>query len=542
MPLTPRPVPALLLAALLAIACGGGETARDDATPRADASPVRGGQLVIGSSTDLAGVNELVAPSSAINAEIIRRMFLPLVDEQPDLKTIRPRLAASWEFSDDRRSLTFHLRDDVTWSDGTPVTAADVEFSYRAWTDPDVAWAGAYTVEEVEGVEVVDEHTVRFDFTGPYSTQLLDVAANAVILPEHAWGNLPFSEWRGNSDWFVDHLVVNGPFRLGSWSPQEEVVLERNPLYHEEGLPYLDRVVIKVVPDQSNQITQLLAGQLDFVIQLSPDDVERVEAAPDARALAFWSRSYVAVAWNTDREPFDDVDVRRALTLGIDRPTLVASIWGPYARVISSPVPPGIWVSNPAVEPLAYDPGEARRLLTAAGWVDGDGDGVREQGDRRLAFDLMTNNGNQQREDALVLIQEQLGRIGVEATPQALEFHTMVERAYGGEFDAFVSGWTLPTTFDFRYAFHSDEIATGSNVTGYSNPEVDDLLDRIRAAATLEEAKPMLDRLQVLLQAEQPYTFLWNSQRLVGLRERVHGADPNHLQTLNDLREWWVTP
>jgi len=543
----PRNVLTLLTVLLLTIsaACGGGDeptAGTDGETPGAEtaAEPRSGGQAVIGVSSDIGGVNEVVTPNSLINTEILRRLFIPLVDEQPDFKTISPRLAESWEFSEDRKSLTFHLRDDVVWSDGEPVTSADVVFSYRAWTDPDVAWEAAYALEAVEAVEAMDEHTVRFDFSRAYSTQLLDTAAGAVILPEHAWGQKPFSEWRTAGDWFRENLVVSGPFDLESWTPQQEVVLKRNPLYYEEGLPYLDRLVLRVVPNQANQLTQLLTGDLDLVIQLSPDDVERVESTAGVRIIPYWTRGYIALGTNQRRAPFGAVDVRRAITYGIDRQTLVDSIWGEYGRVIASPIPPNIWAYNQDVEPLPYDPDEARRLLDEAGWTDSDGDGVRDKDGEALAIDLVTNTGNRQREDAMVLIQEQLGRIGVAVTPQAMEFNTMIQNVMGGDFDAVITGWQIPTTFDFRYAFASEEIDGGSNIIAYSNPEMDQLLDDIRSAPNLEEAKPLIDRLQVMLQRDQPYTFLWQSQRLVGVRNRLQGVEPNHLFSLFDARHWWV--
>lgn len=544
MPRFARPLLFALLVCLTGwtAACAGDRDrpAADHDTPPAEAQPQRGGQAVVGSGTDIAGVNEVVTSSSLVNSEVVRRLFLTLVDELPDFRSVKPRLAESWDFSDDRKSLTFHLRDDVVWSDGVPVTSADVTFSYEAWTHPDVAWEAAYTYEAVERVVAVDEHTVRFDFSRAYSTQLLDVASGAVILPKHAWGKKPFSEWRGAGDWFRENLVVNGPFDLESWTPQQEIVLKRNPRYFEEGLPYLDRLVIRVVPNQANQLTQLLSGDLDYVIQLSPDDVERVEASEVARAIPYWTRAYIAIGWNTRRAPFEQADVRRAMTLGIDRQTLVDSIWGQYGRVIASLVPPGIWANNEAVEPLPYDPDEARRLLEAAGWRDSDGDGIRDQGGKPLAFDLMTNVGNRQREDALVLIQEQLRRIGVDASPMVLEFNSMIERALSGDFDSIVSGWQIPTTFDFRYALATEEIDGGSNVIAYSNPEMDQLLDDIRSAPSLEDAKPLLDRMQEMVHRDQPYTFLWQSQRLAGASQRLHGIQPNHLFSLYEAREWWV--
>ncbi len=535
-----RAVAACALAALVVAGCRGdhgGAVAPQDAA----GTPHRGGQLVVGLSSDISGVNQLIQPTSQITEEVLRRLFLSLVDEMPDLETIRPSLASAWEFSDDHKTLTFTLRDDVTWSDGVPVTADDVVFTWRAWTDPDVAWDGADSVEAVEAVEAVDPHTVRFRFSQVYSTQLVDVASNAVVLPAHAWGKLPFSEWRRSADWFREHLVVDGPFRLASWTPQQEIVLERNPTYYEPGLPRLDRVVLRVVPEQSSQVTQLLGGQLDFVIQLSPDDVPRVRRADDAAVVSYWSNSFVVAAWNHRHQPFDDPAVRRALTLGIDRVTLAASIWGDLARPIASPLLPGTWANDPAIAPLPYDPDASRRLLAERGWEDHDGDGVRDRDGRPLRFRLVTNAGNRQREDALVLIQEQLRRVGVAVEPASLEFNTFIEQLVGGDYDAAVFAWTVPTTLDLRFAFDSAEIGN-SNVAAWSNPEVDRLLADIRTRPSLKDARGDFVRLQEILRDQQPYTFLWQSKRLNGIRRRVHGAEPNQLFALSDLRTWWVGP
>jgi peptide/nickel transport system substrate-binding protein len=333
--------------------------------------------------------------------------------------------------------------------------------------------------------------------------------------------------------------VVDGPFTLGSWTPQQEIVLERNPRYYEEGLPRLDRVIVRVVPDQTAQLTQLLAGQLDFVLQVAPDDAPRVAQAPGVDLESYWTRGFIAVGWNARGELFADPAVRRAMTLGIDRQTLVASIWGDLARPIASPIPPETWAWSEEVAPLPYDPAEAGRLLDTAGWVDRDGDGVREKGGRPFRFRLITNTGNSQREDALVIIQDQLRRIGVAVVPEALEFHTLIEQLTEGSFDAAVMGWSIPTSFDFRFAYHSAEIG-GANVIGFSNPEVDRLLEEARMAPDMPSMGPYLDRLQRIQQELQPYTFLWQSRRLLGIRERVKGAEPNHLHELDNLREWWV--
>jgi peptide/nickel transport system substrate-binding protein len=536
---------AVFLAGALAatlVACGG-----PGVTPTASQPdhPTRGGQAVVAINSDIAGVNPLIAPVNAPTQEVLRHLFLQLVREQPASHdappTFKPDLATSYDWSDDHKLLTFHLRDDARWSDGVPVTADDVRFTWQAQVDPGVAWDSAYIKEFIRDVEVVDPHTVRFHFDHPYAAQLLD-ANEEMILPQHAWGQIPFAQWRSHAEWFRDHLVTDGAFRLASWTPQQEIVLARNPDYFDRELPRLDRVVIRVIPDQTSQVTQLLAGQVDFVFSLSPDDAPRARADAGTELKSFWGRSYIFLGWNLRDPLFADRDVREALTLGIDRPTLVKSIWGEFGRVSTSSIVAGVWGHDDAIAPYPYDPERARKLLADKGWADHDGDGVLDKDGHKLAFELATNTGNQQRIDATVLIQNELKRIGVAVTPAVMEFQSLSSRINEGRFQAVITGWTMPTTLDLSYAFHSREIGAGSNFVGFSDPELDGVLDQIRTTPELADALPLLYRAQEILHHQIPYTYLWESQRLVGIRRRLRDVGPNSLYLLFNLPEWWVVP
>jgi peptide/nickel transport system substrate-binding protein len=545
-----RPRLRLWTAALLVLAaataasagCDRDRVAGESAEP-AGGEPRRGGQVVIGFSSDIAGVNQLIHATNRPTESVLRHVYLQLVRENADFEsgppTFRPDLAESWEWSDDHKTVTFHLRDDAVWSDGRPVTAADVRFSWQAQTHPDIAWDTAYYKESITDVEVVDPHTVRFHFDRVYPSQLLELM-EGYILPEHVFGEIPFSEWRTHGQWFLEHAVYAGPFVLESWTPQQEIVLARNERYYDPERPRLDRAIFRVIPDPSSRITQLLSGGVDFTDSLSPEDAARVERDPRLRVIEFWGPSFMYVGWNARREPFDDPGVRLALTLGIDRQTLVDNVWGEFGRVSHSPVLQNLWIHDDALEPHPYDPERAQRLLAERGWADRDGDGVLDKDGRRLSFELMTNADNRQRVDATVLIQSHLARIGVEVVPLTVEFQTLVTRTSHGDFDAVLGAWTLPTGLDFKYAFHSDEIDDGSNFIGYSNPELDRLLDEIRAQAELADAEPLLLELQRVLHRELPYTFLWESKRAVGINRRIHDADPNVLYVHYNLYDWWV--
>jgi len=536
------------LAALLALAAlagcggkGGGEASGKAAAPR------RGGTAVIGWTGDMQTVNELLVPANYATTELVMRLFLRLFDEQPDYAkgppTFAPLLARTWGWSADRKALTLHLQPEARWSDGAPVTAEDVRFTWLAQTSPEVAWDSVEMKQGIAGVDVIDAKTVRFRFSHAYAKQMLDVN-EGVILPSHVWGKVPFAEWHRRADWFRDHLVVDGPFALESWQPHQQIVLKRNERYFEPGFPRLDRVVVRVVADQPSMITQLFNGELDFVPQVAPADAARVENDPRLKLLAYWFRLSVVVAWNGRNPLFADPEVRRALTLAIDRQTIVDTLWGKYARVADSPIVQAVtWAHDARLRPWPYDPAKARQILAAKGFRDSDGDGVLDRGGKPFAFELLSNAGNQQRNDAAVMIQEQLKKVGIRATPRILEFGTMVELTNHGKFDASVEGFGMDTSLDLTGYFHTPT-ANGDtrNLARYSNPEVDRLIEQSMAFPDVKDAKPTLDRIQEILHQDQPYTFLWESQRMPAINRRLHEVNPTMIFALNNMKAWWIEP
>lgn len=517
-----------------AVGCGA------DRTP-VRPSPQRPATAVGATIADLSGVSELIASDIQFTTDILDQLFVQLLSEQADFAehppTFAPELATGYDWSEDHRELTFHLRQDARWSDGVPITAEDVRWTWQAQVSPEVAWSYADLKDGITDVEALDPHTVRFRFKQAYAYQLLD-AIEGKILPKHVWSRVPFARWRESAGWFRDNLVTSGPFRLGEWRPGEEVELVRNELYFDPGVPKLDRVVFRVAPDAATHIEQLLAGALDFACGVTPADAARITSRADLRLIAFDNRQYDYLAWNLLRPPFDDPEVRRALTLAIDRQALVDALFRGYARVASSPIPSNVWAHDPSVAPLPYDPAESRRILERRGFADRDGDGVVERDGRPLTFELTTNSSNRIRTAALVMIQEQLRKVGVAATPRTIEIHALTEANRAHDFDATISGWAIDTTLDFRPYFHSAESSEGYNFGSYSNPEVDRLLDAARRAPTPEAALPDLLRLQQILHADQPYTFLWEPQRLCAVRADLAEVRPNAISAYFNLPDW----
>lgn len=535
----------ILLAALLA-ACGNSGDPQPESAANGTATPQRGGTIVAGATTDPLSVNDLIVTTTLPSNEVLFRVFQHLVEEQPDFTehpaTFTPQLAESWDWSEDHKTLTFHLRKDAVWSDGVPLTAEDVRWTWQAQTHPAVAWDSAYMKDYIRDVEVVDPHTVRFHYTRAYVKQLLD-ANEGLILPKHRWSKLPFEKWRESSDWFKQNMVASGPFKIASWTPQQELVMARNERYWEKDRPYLDRVVLRVVPDSSSMINQFLNGDLDFVAQVTVTDAARIAERPELSIVSYWSNLYVVIAWNGQRPLFADPEVRRALTLATDRQAIVDTLLPDgNGRVGITPILQEIWAHDKTLKPWPYDPAEARRILAAKGWRDTDGDGILDRGGRKFSFELTSNAGNQLRNDAAVMIQRQLRNVGIEATPRILEFNALVTDTRNGKFDATVLGFSLDTSLDLSGNFHSSSIKDGDNFFHYSNPEVDRLIGLAASQTDPLKAEPYIHQIEREIHRDQPLTFLWESKRLSAVNKRIHDARPNIQAGFFNLKDWWVEP
>jgi peptide/nickel transport system substrate-binding protein len=519
---------------LVLAGCGG-----MDPHPIASAStgPQRGGTAVIGSISDVDSWNEYLS-HQVFAGNLQRRIFLRLAQELGESshspQAYAPQLAESWSFAEDGLSLTFKLRP-ARWSDGQPIRAADVRYTWQAQTAPEVPWASAATKQQIRDVEIVDDRTVTFHFKSRYPYQLAD-AVEGAILPAHVYGNIPFDRWVTH-DW-SSQRVGSGPFLLDSYQPGHEIVLARNPLYFEQAQSRLDRVVVRIVPDAGNLLTQLLAGEIDYLEGIAPRDAARLAGGGNPVTLvAFDAPQYDFIGWNGARPPFDDPELRRAMTLAIDREALVEELLFGYGRVSRGPLPGSAWGADRSIQPLPHDPAAARRLLAERGFATESGGPGKV-----LELELLTNSGNRLREDVLLKIQEQLSRVGVRATLRPLEMKTMRERVQALDYDAYVGGWTFAGKADLEPMFGSAFTPpAGMNVVSYRSPAADRLLAELDRASTWAQVQPLLAALQQRIHADQPYTFLYESRRIAGHGPRLRGVRIDlPADSLARLEEYWV--
>jgi peptide/nickel transport system substrate-binding protein len=303
-----------------------------------DPSPDRaGGTVIMGMRTDFGGLNPITNSSLTTDHVMKFGLFTPLIQYDEDLNPT-PHLAESWEMHGDT-AITFTLRDDVFWHDGQPVTAEDVKFTFDMAKDPETAslLASAY-LAPVESAEVLDPRTIRFRFEYPHAQAIEDFWWPPV--PRHLLEGVSATEMANAS--FNRNPVGSGPYRFREWRANERVVLERNEDYPEGlgGPPDAERVVFRIIPEPATRLTELLTGGIHIQLNVEPDQVQRVEETDNVELHSAPGTTLFYIGWNNARPPFNDANVRRAMTLAIDRQEIMDALMRGHARPATSTVPP----------------------------------------------------------------------------------------------------------------------------------------------------------------------------------------------------------
>lgn len=496
--------------------------------------------VVIALESDISGFNELVSADNSTTQQVIERLYVDLFEENPvsgqGPPQFQPRLAEGYERSDDGTAITVRLRPEARWSDGSPITADDVRWTWQAQTDAAVAWEYVDIKQAIRDVEVVDERTVRFHFTHAYANQLADLN-EGVILPRTVWSGLPLDRWRGGEGWFRQHLVVSGPYQVEHYEPGAELVLTANPAYYEPGVPAIDRLAFQVIPDPGARLRGLLAGDLDFIPKLRPHEAEQVEASDDAVLVAYPHRQYDYIAWNLRDPLFGDARVRRALTQAIDRQEIIDTLLAGYAQIATSPIVSSAW-AHTRLEPWPHDPGAALAALADAGWSrDGEG-ALRDASGQPLAFDLAFNAANSFRRDAAAMIQQHLREVGIEVTLRPEDFHVLTDILQDYRHQAYLGAFNMDTTLDLTVILHSSAITDGYNFSAFDDPESDSLIERVKTYPDIVDAADALERIQQIVHQRQPMTFLWEPMRLDAHSKRLTNVAPNLIDSYANLRHW----
>ncbi len=541
------PLPSRLAAsfAVLALAaCGGGDGggASGDAagaggSARTFTGAAPGGTLIVLSEGDADDLNPLTFDSNP-SYQIVHLTFRALARRDSTLSGYVPDLLRSWE-QPDSATVLLHVRPGLKWHDGKAVTAQDVVFTIERQKDPATASPRQQDVAAVESARAVDSMTaeVKLNRVGP---SILNALLEVVPVPRHLLDSVPAERMRFAQ--FSQRPVGNGLFRFAGWNKGQQVVVEANR-DAPDGRPALDRVIMRVVPDPTARMTELLNGNGDMA-KVAAHQRRELESA---RGVELHSAAQVRpawIAWNTSRPPASDPAVRRAFLMALNRPQIVQGLFGPQGQAALSPIPPKLREHSADVRPIPYDPAGARRLLEQAGWTDANRDGILEKGGRPLRVEVEFASSDPIRGDVLVAMQAQLRQAGIQMAPRSYERTTWVERLRGREFTASFWGWGWgPGVMgpNAEQLFHSRSIPpNGPNFAGYRNPRVDALIDSILVQGDTTRARGLWRQLEQQVIDDAVYAPIFLDPEFYAVNERFANVKFRGPEWWEDVIFWSV--
>jgi len=446
---------------------------------------------------------------------------------------VEPALATDWEVSEDGTVYTFALREGVAFHDGTAFDAEAVKFNFDRMLDEDHPYHGtgpfplAFFFQAVDDVEVVDELTVRFHLGEPYAPFLSNLAypTGLIVSPEAV---------RAHGEDYGRNPAGTGPFVFRTWEANRQVAVERNEDYWD-GAPPLRGVVFRPITDANARVAEMLAGNVDLMVEVPPDNVELFDSDAAFRYVEQPGPHLWFLILNLREPPFDDVRMRRAVNHAIDKQTLVEDVLQGTATVATGPTPEAFaWAFNAELEPYPHDPERARALLEEAGYGDG----------AEVTF-YVTEGGSGMLDPVAMgtAIQADLEAVGMPTRIETYEWNTFLSRVnpgLEGKADMAEMAWMTndPDTLPYL-ALRSEALPEQGGFTSgyYSNPEVDRLLERARRATDRAERARLYKEMQAIVHADAPWAFIATWQQNAGTRANVENfaLQPSFLLRLQEV-------
>jgi len=447
-----------------------------------------------------------------------------LVTYDPHLNVV-PRLAESWEISEDHRTLIFHIRKGVRFHDGVPLTVDDVIYTYQKSLDPSVLW-GSYRqiFENVKSIEKTDDYTMVVTFKKPTANPLSSFE-DFFILPKHLYDTKKYSFDKNPAN---VHPVGTGPYILEKWEKDVQIVLKANPDYFG-GRPHLDKIVFKIIDRNAMTFDMLTKGELDLT-PISTVEWQYRTQTPEFKRK-FQKRKYYVLAfylmsWNEKNRFFRQREVRQAMAYLADRVSFNKTNYFGLFKIAASPVHPQSPFFNADVKPYPFDPAKASQLLDGIDLVDRDGDGVREDS-QGIPFRFTYLVATDDKRGAMwgEFYQAILSENGIEMKIKVVDTGKFLELTNAGNYDACFRGWMTGADPDFMISIFQTRTGKESfNDTGYSNPDLDKLLNDTEQELNPSIRKQLFMEAQEIIHVDQPYLFLYYPATLVALDNRYRAC------------------
>jgi peptide/nickel transport system substrate-binding protein len=482
-----------------------------------------GGTLTIG-TTDLPTRINPLEPSMFSSNEVLSLLFLRLHEVDPKTGRMKPVLAESWEFSEDLKSITYYLRNDVKWWDGQPVTALDVLYTYQQMTEAATNYPNVHSLRAIKNVEVLNVNTIKFTFDKVYA----DILTDSDIMP------VPKHVYEAEGEVFGNNPVGNGPYKIKEWVRGRVIVLIANDQYYL-GRPPIDEIQLRYYADTDEMRDDFAVGDLDLLLDITPTTAQTLRQNENVSIYSQPGESYLYVAWNQTHPFLKDREVREALGMAINKQRILDEIYLGMGEISVGPLTSSSWGYDAQVVPVPYDVDRARKILQDKGFGDFNRNGILDMNRREFALSIITNSENIDRSAILRFIADDLRRIGVRVIPQTLDANTFISALLNRQFDGFVMGWRVGDKIDPTLLWSSEG---KYNLIAYENKRVDSLIEYGVSLLDRRRAREVWREFQRLVHDDQPYTFLVVPDQLTAVYKRVKGID--HEVRLASASTYWI--
>lgn len=491
--------------------------------------------------TNLKTITPLVS-SDAYASNVQSYVLESLITRNPDTLEWEGLVAKDWTISEDGLVIAFRMREDVNFSDGQPLTADDVVFSFNfIMTDAIQAPRERAYLEKIKSVTANGKYEVVFTFKEPYF-EALSLAGGIGILPKHFYE--PYLKEPQKFNESKGLLLGSGPYRLNdpkNWTPDKgNVELIRNERYWGDVQPSYHRILWKIIQNDSARLTTFRNGDIDSY-SARPVEYQELKKDPQIQAKSQNFEymppvvGYSYIGWNQERggKPtrFADKRVRQAMTYLTDVSRVIKDVMLDYAEPAVSPFSKTSKQHHAALQPYQADLDKAKALLKDAGYQDKNGDGVLEdKAGAPFEFKLTYFQANEDTKRMVLLLKDLYARAGVKLIPTPQEWPVMLENLDKKDFDAITLGWTSGIETDLYQIFHSSQaVSKGDNYVSYKNPALDKLIDDARRTVDESKRMPLWQQAEHILYEDQPYTFLMRRKSLLFVDKRIHNLQMTKL-------------
>lgn len=442
----------------------------------------------------------------------VGNIFEQLLIYDWDQTKLVPWLAQSYEVSADGLQITFHLRQDIFFSDGVPVTSDDVIFTYETIINHEVDAADVANLYiDVEKVVKIDDRVLKFYMKRPYFKALEVVGFWDVgIFPKHIY---EFTD-PGRFNERISNPTGSGPYLFEKWDVGSEVVLRRNENYWGRK-PKLKKVIYKFIPNNIASLQALRSHQVDMIIpslEQFADLLTDEDFRKEFNCVSYWNPGapFYYIGWNQNTPFFSDRRIRLAMTHIVNRSQIVSQLLKGQATTITGPFYVKGNQNDPDIKPWPYDLQKARTLLDEAGWIDTDGDGVRDKNGIPFRFKFMYSSQTVTSQRIAKLLKDEAAKVGIDVIPDPYEWSVIMGRLTDRKFEAMIMGWGGDIVEDFYQIFHSSQIENrGSNYVAFRNDQADTIIEQIRLSMDEIYRDRLSRQLHRILHDQQPYTFLY---------------------------------